>query len=118
LPQATAEESAARDRAVLDAELGAARVPLATAAACLKVVELAGVAARSGNSNAVSDAGVAGLVARAAAEGAILNVQINLKSIPAGADKEDVEMGLRRVQDALEPAARGCLDAVQAALTA
>jgi glutamate formiminotransferase/formiminotetrahydrofolate cyclodeaminase len=115
LPQSTPEETAAREVALREAELGASRVPLATAEACLKVVELATLAARSGNPNAVSDAGVAGLLARAAAEGAILNVQINLKSLSAGADKEDVEMGLRRIRQALEPAAQGCLDAVHAA---
>lgn len=118
LPQSTPAEQEERGRAVAAAELGAARVPLETAEACLEVLELAGTAARLGNVNAASDSGVAGLLARAAAEGALLNVQINLKSLSPGADKEAVEMGHRRVRDLLEPAARACLDAVQAALIA
>jgi glutamate formiminotransferase/formiminotetrahydrofolate cyclodeaminase len=118
LSQGTTAETEERDRAVAAAELTASRVPLETAEACLKVLQLAGIAARQGNANAVSDAGVAGLLARAAAEGALLNVQINLKSLPASADKEAVEMGLRRVRDALEPAARACLGTVESALIA
>jgi glutamate formiminotransferase/formiminotetrahydrofolate cyclodeaminase len=118
LPQGTPAELAERDKALGAAELQAARVPLATAEACLEVLGLAGTAARLGNVNAVTDAGVAGWLARAGAEGALLNVQINLKSLPEGADKEGVEMGMRRVREALEPAARRCEDAVQAALNA
>uniref|UniRef100_A0A832MJP3 Formimidoyltransferase-cyclodeaminase n=1 Tax=Eiseniibacteriota bacterium TaxID=2212470 RepID=A0A832MJP3_UNCEI len=118
LPQATPAEQEERARAVAAAELAASRVPLETAEACLAVLRLAGTAAARGNVNAVSDAGVAGLLARAAAEGALLNVQINLKSLAPSADKEAVEMGLRRIQEALEPAARACLDAVQSALIA
>jgi glutamate formiminotransferase/formiminotetrahydrofolate cyclodeaminase len=53
---------------VVAAELEATRVPLETARACLRVLELAERAARIGNPNAVSDAGVAGLLAGAAAE--------------------------------------------------
>jgi glutamate formiminotransferase/formiminotetrahydrofolate cyclodeaminase len=118
LPQTTPDEIAARERALTAAGLTAARVPLATASACVRVLGLAGVAARHGNVNAASDAGVAGLLARAAAEGALLNVQINLKSLEAGADKKDVETDLQRLQDTLESSARGCLDAVHAALNA
>ncbi len=118
LPQASREESAAREAALSSAGLEAARVPLKTAVACLKALELAATAARRGNVNAASDAGVAGLLARAAAEGAFLNVQINLKSLEPGADKEDVELNLQRLQEALESSVRGCLDAVHAALNA
>ncbi len=118
LPCGAAEEQAARAAAVTAAELEAARVPLATAQACLEVLELAGLAARHGNPSAATDAGVAGLLARAAAEGALLNVQINLKSLPEGADKDGVETGYQRLQDALTPAAERCQDAVEAALNA
>src|SRR5439155_459316 len=81
LPSATAEETAARQAAVERAEVEAARVPLETAEACLEVIRWAELAARRGNPNAASDAGVAGLLAAAAAQGALLNVQINLKTM-------------------------------------
>ncbi|HEY2956238.1 MAG TPA: glutamate formimidoyltransferase [Candidatus Eisenbacteria bacterium] len=118
LPQATAAEAAERERALERAGLEATRIPLATAAACLKAVELAEAAARLGNVHAASDAGVSGLLARAAAEGALLNVRINLKSLAQNADKEEVEMDLQRLQTALESSARGCLEAVHNALDA
>ena len=118
LPQATPAEAEERPRALAAATLEAARVPLETAEACLRVLELAERGSRLGNPNAASDAGVAGLLARAAAEGALLNVEINLKSLPAGADKNDVETGLQRVRAALGPAADACLNAVHSALDA
>ena len=118
MPQTTPAESEARERALALAGLEASRVPLRTAEACLEVLSLAAETARLGNVNAASDAGVAGLLARAAAEGALLNVEINLKSLPAGADKDDVETALQRVRSALGPAAQRCADAVQSALNA
>ncbi len=118
LPEATAGEQADKAKALAAADLGAARVPLETAAACVQVVALAGKAAQRGNVNAVTDAGVAGWLGRAGAEGALLNVEINLKSLPEGADKEAVEMELRRTREALDAAVRGCLDAVRASLNA
>ena len=81
LSQRTPEEIAARTKAIVDAALTAAQVPLRTAEACVRALELARTAAESGNENAVSDAGVAGWLARAGAEGAALNVKINLPSV-------------------------------------
>ena len=118
MPQATPVETDARAKALQAANLEASRVPLRTAEACLKVLELAAQAAQLGNANAVTDAGTAGLLAGAAAEGALLNVEINLKSLPAGADKNDVETALQRVRSALGPAAQRCTDAVHSALKA
>ena len=118
MPQATGEESAAREAAMVAATLEATRVPLATAEACLEVLELAARAAQLGNPQAITDAGVAGLLARAGAEGALLNVQINLKSLAAGADKYDVETALHRVEAALGPVAKRCDDAVRTSLNA
>jgi glutamate formiminotransferase/formiminotetrahydrofolate cyclodeaminase len=99
-----------------EAELRAARVPLETARCCLSVLELAERVARFGNVNAASDSGVAGLLAAAAAEGALLNVQINLKSLPDNADKNDIQSDLHRVREALGSAALRCREAVQNAL--
>ena len=84
----------------------------------LRAVELAESVARLGNVNAASDAGVAALLARAAAEGAILNVRINLKSLAPNADREGIEMELQRLQAARAASARGTLDAVHTALGA
>jgi glutamate formiminotransferase/formiminotetrahydrofolate cyclodeaminase len=118
LPQATPDEVAARERAAVAAGFEATRVPLATAGAALRVAELAAQVAKCGNVNAISDAGVAGLLARAAGEGALLNVQINLKSLPQGADKQGVEMELHRLQNALVRAADECARAVASVLGA
>ena len=118
MPQATPTETEARAKALQAANLEAGRVPLRTAEACLKVLELAAQAARLGNTNAVTDAGTAGLLAQAAAEGALLNVEINLKSLDEGADKNDVHACLQRLRDALAPAGQRCRKAVRALMTA
>ncbi len=117
-PTATPDEVAARDAALAEATLEATRVPLETAEACLEVLELAATAARLGNSNAVTDAGVAGLLAAASADGALLNVQINLKSLPEGADKEDVHKRLQRLAASVPVGSARCREAVQSILTA
>jgi glutamate formiminotransferase/formiminotetrahydrofolate cyclodeaminase len=56
-------------------------VPLETARACAEVAKLAAEAAEGGNTNAVSDAGVAALLAEAACRGAAYNVRINVNSL-------------------------------------
>jgi glutamate formiminotransferase/formiminotetrahydrofolate cyclodeaminase len=118
LPQSTPAEQARRDAAIAAAELEAARVPLQTADLCHRVIGLAERAARQGNVNAISDAGVAGLLAGAAAEGALLNVEINLKSLPGSADKTDVEMRLHDLRARVAESSRRCREVVHAALSA
>jgi glutamate formiminotransferase/formiminotetrahydrofolate cyclodeaminase len=118
LSQATPDEVAARDAALAAADLEACRVPLETARACVRVLALAAVAASQGNVNASSDAGVAGLLARAAAEGALLNVQINLKSLAPSADKDTVSSQSASLRAELMAAADRCAVAVQAAMNA
>src|SRR6185436_3946759 len=102
--------------AIAAAELEATRVPLRTAEACLEVVGLAETVARIGNPNAVSDAGVAGLLAAAEVEGALLNVEINLKSLAGNADRDTILEGLQRLRDAVGPATQRCKEAVRAVL--
>jgi glutamate formiminotransferase/formiminotetrahydrofolate cyclodeaminase len=81
MPSEPAEAAAARKAAINDALLGAAAVPLETARACAEVAELAATCANKGNTNAVSDAGVAALLADAACRGAVYNIRINIASL-------------------------------------
>ena len=82
MPKEPADAAAARNRAIERALIGAAEVPLETARLCGEVAELAGVVAARGNTNAVSDAGVAALLADAACRGAAYNVRINVAALP------------------------------------
>jgi glutamate formiminotransferase/formiminotetrahydrofolate cyclodeaminase len=81
LPNEPGDAAAARTQAIDQALVGAAQVPLETARACAEVAELAAVVAEKGNVNAVSDGGVAALLAEAACKGAVYNVRINVSSM-------------------------------------
>jgi len=74
----TDEEKAAREKAIFEATKKAAQTPLETAQKSLEVMELAKIVAEKGNVNSVSDAGVAALMTKAAIDGAIYNVKINI----------------------------------------
>ena len=76
------EREAERGAAIQAALLGASRVPLETLRCARGVASLAARAAEAGNRNAASDAGVAALLAGAAARGAAYNVRINIASLP------------------------------------
>ena len=78
MPKGTPEEQSARDRAMADATVGAAEVPLGVLEKCPEVIELCSEVARIGMEASLSDAGVGAQVARAAAAGAYMNVCINL----------------------------------------
>ena len=80
LPKGTREEKIARRQAVQAATRLATEVPLRVLERTVEVIGLAETAA-TGNPNARSDAGVAGLVAQACAEGAWYNVCINLQGL-------------------------------------
>lgn len=76
------EREAERKAAIQTALMAATRVPLETLRAAREVALLAARAAAAGNRNAVSDAGVAALLAQAAARGAAYNVRINVIGMP------------------------------------
>jgi len=81
LPRANDDEKARRRQAIEEATQGAAAVPLRVTALAAEVIALARVVAEKGNPNAISDAGVAGRLGLAGAEGAGLNVRINLSGL-------------------------------------
>jgi glutamate formiminotransferase/formiminotetrahydrofolate cyclodeaminase len=77
LPKDTPEQQAMRSTELEAATLRAAQVPLETAHRVVSVIGLALQAAELGNVNAISDAGTAAALARAALTGAGLNVRTN-----------------------------------------
>ncbi|MDP9206062.1 MAG: glutamate formimidoyltransferase [Gemmatimonadota bacterium] len=81
LPKEPADAAAHRTEALTGALLKAAEVPLETARASVEVAELAALVAEKGNANAVTDAGVAALLAEAACKGADYNVRINVAAL-------------------------------------
>jgi len=102
LPRGTDEERRAREAALERANQAATRVPLSVLAKSVEALELARAVAERGNPASLSDAGVAAACALAAAEGASLNVRINL---PAVADRPAAEQ-MRSSSDSLLDAAR------------
>ncbi len=87
-----------KEAAVREATLGAARVPLSVAEACVRIAELCEKAAEIGMPASLSDAGVGAAMARAAALGAAMNVRINLQDMAE--DPEAAEL-LRRADEAV-----------------
>ncbi|HMI45899.1 MAG TPA: cyclodeaminase/cyclohydrolase family protein, partial [Gemmatimonadaceae bacterium] len=81
LPKEPAEAAARRTEAVTSALLKAAEVPLETARASVEVAKVAVLVAEKGNTNAVTDAGVAALLAEAACKGADYNVRVNVSAL-------------------------------------
>ena len=77
----TEQKKKERNEAIQDATKEATLVPLDVLEKSTKALELAKEIAKHGNKNSISDAGVAGLTAQTAAEGAYYNVIINLPNI-------------------------------------
>jgi glutamate formiminotransferase/formiminotetrahydrofolate cyclodeaminase len=98
LPQYTEEEKKKRDEAVQEATKGAISVPLQVMEKALEALRIMKVVAEKGNPNMISDAGVSSLMARTAAEGAYLNVRINLNSI----EDQDFVTTTRQKADSLK----------------
>jgi len=89
MPRDTDEQKAERAQAMQEALKVATDVPLRIAEAAVRVMDLCMPAAEKGNKWAVSDAGVAVLMAEAALRSAALNVLINLGSLKDAAFAAD-----------------------------
>ena len=81
LPRETEQDKSLRKEAIKSATLKATEVPFETAELSLQLLQLLPELAMKGNANAVSDVGVAGLLASAACKGALFNVDINLSGL-------------------------------------
>jgi glutamate formiminotransferase/formiminotetrahydrofolate cyclodeaminase len=93
----TPKENPRRTTWIDDALMEAARIPAEVARRALRVRELAAEIETIGNKNAVSDARVAAMLARTAADGAFENVKVNI----AAMSDQTRAMGLLSLSDAL-----------------
>jgi formiminotetrahydrofolate cyclodeaminase len=91
LPRSTDEERATRERAIVEATLEASRVPLQVLERCRDVLELCELVASDGVESAVTDAAVGAACALAAAEGASLNVRVNLAGLEQSEETAHLE---------------------------
>jgi len=90
MPKNTPAEQTARMQAMQSASKEATLVPLQVLEKSVTALDLAAAMTEKGNPNSLSDSGVAGLTARAAAAGAYYNVLINLPSIEDEAFRRDM----------------------------
>ena len=81
LPKETDDEKIARSSAIESSTIKATKTPLKVVTLSLELLKLLSIFIEHGNKNALSDVGVAALLALAGLKGAILNVKINIPSI-------------------------------------
>lgn len=81
MPKDTNEQKSLRDEAIKKGYEKALEVPYNLFIEASKIYDYIEIAAKYGNKNAASDAGVSALMLQSAIEAAILNVKINLSSI-------------------------------------
>lgn len=81
MPKSTPEEAAAKNEALQAALADACEVPLEIMRTCSRVVEMSEFLAQHGSRLALSDVGVGALFAKAALNGASLNVFANVVSM-------------------------------------
>jgi methenyltetrahydrofolate cyclohydrolase len=81
MPRSTEAEKSARTAALQEALKGATEVPFILAEKCLDLLRLIEPVGAKGNVNVVSDAATALYLVNAALDSAMINVNINLKSL-------------------------------------
>jgi len=113
LPKQTDEENRLRQEMIEKATKKAVEVPLAVLNWCGEAMDLIETAAKKGNENSISDAGVAALALRAAATGAALNVFINL---PGLSDKKYAAKTRREAADVCARVGERCTDVYEQVL--
>ena len=98
LPRDTDQQKADRSLAIKEASKKAAVVPLSVARNTLRVMQLGVKVAELGNKNAISDAGTAIALAKAAIKGAGLNVRINLIGLEEEPDPDRMLNALQNIE--------------------
>lgn len=105
-----------RCRAIDEALVGAAEVPLKTAQTCIDLLTHLDELARAGSRSAVSDIGVAALLAQTAIDGALLNVVININQIKERKLSDRFSLLNDELTERSKKLSSSCLAAVRARL--
>lgn len=102
LPKETEEDKAKRRKAIDDATVIAAKVPLKTAETVAQLFPTLEFVAANGNKNAMSDIAVATMLARTAVFGALYNVRINLAGLPDSDFKTETHQKVNALHETAE----------------
>ncbi|MCK5074426.1 MAG: glutamate formimidoyltransferase [Bacteriovoracaceae bacterium] len=96
MPKKTDEQKSARDIAILEANKKATLVPLGVLEKTVEMIPLLQVVVDNGNPNCASDVGVGAFCILTCAEGAAMNVRINLQGIEDNAFRKECMERLER----------------------
>lgn len=115
MPKGTDEEKAARAAAIQEALKAAAAVPMQLAEQCAALVEHLPALLEKGNTNLVSDVGVAAKLTEAACECAWLNVEVNLAFMK---DEQFIESARAETEAHLDKVREACHDVWEGTVSA
>ena len=112
MPKGSDEEIDQRKLEIQKQTLNAAMVPMQTARAAFGLLQTLPALASMGNSNAVTDVGVASLLTSAACKGALFNVEINISSLPESVESIQLRNELEDLRIKCRNCAREVMHAV------
>ncbi len=99
LPKSTSEEAEIRKNAIIDATIYAIEVPLKVMQLSYQIFDLCKKMAELGLQSSMSDAGVGALCAKAAVDGAYLNVIINASTIKNNAKAKELKEAAEKIKN-------------------
>ena len=102
MPKDSEEEKAARSKAILEASIYAAEVPLQVMQTAFRAYETIEAMVEHGNKNSITDAGVGALCIHAAIQGAGMNVMVNAKDLSDKAVAERLRSDAQKIIDQSE----------------
>ena len=102
MPKETEEQKLRRTATIQEATKSATLVPLNVMQLCVEALSLTKTVAEKGNTNSISDAGVAALMLQAACSGAALNVRINLAALEDKHFVDETTEKLNKIQNDVE----------------
>jgi formiminotetrahydrofolate cyclodeaminase len=116
LPKTTEAEKTARLKAIQEATLRSARVPLETLESLALLASLAAAVASRGNPRCITDAGSAAQLLRAGALGASYNVRVNLPSLADPTARGQLSAAAARALQGVQAAVEAIEKTVESAL--